>query len=53
MTEESCFSVELAYAGNKGYIVYDFQDDQSCETFSLSRLIDFLAKLDGMELTNI
>lgn len=54
MTEGSCSSLALAYAGNRaGYIVYDFRDGQSRATFSSRHTIDQLANLDGVDSTII
>ena len=49
MTEGSCSSLALAYAGNRaGYIVYDFRDGQSREVFSSRSSIEQIANLDGV-----
>ncbi len=46
MTEGSCSSLALAYAGNKaGYIVYDFRDGKSRKAFSLRSNINQIANL--------
>ena len=49
MTEGSCSSLALAYAGNRaGYVVYDFRDGQSREVFSSRATIEQIANLDGV-----
>lgn len=49
MTEGSCSSLALAYAGNRaGYVVYDFRDGQSREVFSTRSVIERIANLDGV-----
>lgn len=49
MTEGSCSSLALAYAGNRaGYVVYDFRDGQSREVFSSRSSIEQIANLDGV-----
>jgi len=49
MTEGSCSSLALAYAGNRaGYVVYDFRDGQSREAFSTRRSIEQIANMDGV-----
>lgn len=49
MTEGSCSSLALAYAGNRaGYIVYDFRDGQSREVFSSRTSIEQIANMDGV-----
>lgn len=49
MTEGSCSSLALAYAGNRaGYVVYDFRDGQSREIFSSRAIIEQIANLDGV-----
>ena len=49
MTEGSCSSLALAYAGNRaGYVVYDFRDGQSREVFSSRTNIEQIANLDGV-----
>lgn len=49
MTEGSCSSLALAYAGNRaGYVVYDFRDGQSREVFSRRETIEQIANLDGV-----
>lgn len=50
MTEGSCSSLALAYAGNKaGYVVYDFRDGQSRSVFSSRDTIKQIATMDGVE----
>lgn len=49
MTQGSCSSLALAYAGNRaGYIVYDFRDGQSREVFSSRATIEQIANMDGV-----
>ncbi len=49
MTEGSCSSLALAYAGNRaGYVVYDFRDGQSREVFSSRSSIEEIANMDGV-----
>ncbi len=49
MTEGSCSSLALAYAGNRaGYIVYDFRNGRSREVFSSRSSIEQIANLDGV-----
>lgn len=49
MTQGSCSSLALAYAGNKaGYVVYDFRDGKSREAFSSRLSIEQIANLDGV-----
>ncbi len=49
MTEGSCSSLALAYAGNRaGYVVYDFRDGQSREFFSSRSSIEQIANMDGV-----
>ncbi len=49
MTEGSCSSLALAYAGNRaGYVVYDFRDGQSRTVFSTRRSIEQIANLEGV-----
>ena len=50
MTEGSCSSLALAYAGNKaGYVVHDFRDGQSREFFSSRSSIEQIANMDGVD----
>ena len=50
MTEGSCSSLALAYAGNRaGYIVYDFRDGRSREFFSSRTSIERIANMDGVD----
>ena len=50
MTEGSCSSLALAYAGNRaGYVVYDFRDGQSREVFSSRSSIEQIANMDGVD----
>ena len=49
MTEGSCSSLALAYVGNRaGYVVYDFRDGQSRETFSSRDSINQIAHMQGV-----
>ena len=49
MTEGSCSSLALAYAGNRaGYVVFDFRDGQSRDVFSSRSTIEQIAQLDGV-----
>ena len=49
MTEGSCSSLALAYAGNRaGYTVFDFRDGRSREVFSSRSSIEQIANLDGV-----
>ena len=49
MTQGSCSSLALAYAGNRaGYIVYDFRDGQSREVFSSRSTIEQIANMNGV-----
>lgn len=50
MTEGSCSSLALAYAGNKaGYVVFDFRDGQSRQVFSSRSSIEQIASLEGVD----
>lgn len=49
MTEGSCSSLALAYAGNRaGFVVYDFRDGQSRQVFSSRSSIEQIANMDGV-----
>ena len=49
MTEGSCSSLALAYAGNKaGYVVYDFRGGQSRSVFSSRDSIRQIASMKGV-----
>lgn len=49
LTEGSCSSLALAYAGNRaGYVVYDFRDGQSREVFSSRSSIEQIANMNGV-----
>lgn len=49
MTEGSCSSLALAYAGNRaGYVVFDFRDGQSREVFSSRSSIEQIANMNGV-----
>ena len=49
MTQGSCSSLALAYAGNRaGYVVYDFRDGQSREFFSSRSSIEQIANISGV-----
>lgn len=50
MTEGSCSSLALAYAGNKaGYVVFDFRDGKSRQVFSSRSSIEQIASLEGVD----
>lgn len=50
MTDGSCSSLALTYAGNRaGYVVYDFRDGRSREVFSLRNSIQEIAGIPGVE----
>ncbi len=52
MTDGSCSSLALAYAGNKaGYVVHDFRGGRSCDVFSLRSSIEQIAKMNGVNST--
>ena len=49
LTEGSCSSLALAYAGNRaGYNVHDFRDGRSRYTFSLRSTIEHIANMPGV-----
>lgn len=49
MTEGSCSSLALAYAGNRaGYVVFDFHDGRSREVFSSRSSIEHIANMSGV-----
>ncbi len=49
MTEGSCSSLALAYAGNRaGYVVFDFRDGRSREFFSSRSSIEQIANMNGV-----
>jgi hypothetical protein len=54
MTNGSCTSLALAYAGNKyGFDVLDFRGGKSCELFALDKNIEILAKAGGFVEKNL
>lgn len=49
MTEGSCSSLALTYAGNRaGYVVFDFRDGRSREVFSSRSSIEHIANMNGV-----